>query len=284
MTSAWGSPQVVKDGLRFPEGAYWSRCDRCLYFVEWAGDVIWRLRLGEFKVVYRTRAGDGPCGIGQDATGNLWVTMYQSRRLVKLSPEGQELLVVESFQQEPFRGPNQLVVDQVGGVYFTDSGNFEDDWRLGRPAASVYYLMPTGEVQRLASGLCFANGIGLSPDGRRLIVNEHRKNRVVSFSVLPDGSLSPAQVLAELDDHCLLDPSLSYELGPDSLTIDEGGRLWVAHYGGGKVLLLSLEGEIQGQISLPRGRKPTNVAFDEDARALYVTEAEEGLLYRIQMT
>ncbi len=34
-------------------------------------------------------------------------------------------------------------------------------------------------------------------------------------------------------------------------------------------------------VPLPRGRKPTSVKYSPPGKALYVTEAEFGLLYRI---
>lgn len=46
---------------------------------------------------------------------------------------------------------------------------------------------------------------------------------------------------------------------------------------------VSPEGELLGKIHLARGRKPTNTAFDAGSRALYVTEGELGLVYRISL-
>ena len=276
--------EVVVDGLNFPEGAYWSARDGCLYFVEWAGDKVWRLREGKPEVFFTAQPGDGPCGLGRDREGNLWVTLYSSGRVAQLSLSGRVLRLIDGYQGEPFKGPNQLIIDARGGVYFTDSGHFEDDWTTGRPAGSIYYLSPAGDLIQVDAGLCFSNGIALSPDGTRLLVNEHRKNRVLQYDINPDGMLSGRRVLAELDDNCLLPADHAYELGPDGMCRDEAGLLWVAHYGGGKVIALSLEGAVLGRIHLARGRKPTNVALDERARALYVTESETGVLYRIDLT
>ena len=148
-----GAPQVVVEGLRFPEGAFWSALDRCLYFVEWTGDVIWRLRDTKMELVHVTTPGDGPCAVWQTPEGNLWVTMYSGRRVALLDPSGRELRQVDSYRGERLRGPNHVVADRRGHVYFTDSGDFEEDWRSGRPAGSVYHVTPVGEVYRLARGL-----------------------------------------------------------------------------------------------------------------------------------
>ena len=93
---------------------------------------------------------------------------------------------MQDYQGAPFRGPCDLVGETGGGVYFTDSGDFEDDWRTGRPAGVVYYCSPTGELAELDRGLCFPNGIALSPDEKRLYVNEHRQNRTLEYTLEKD--------------------------------------------------------------------------------------------------
>ena len=90
------------------------------------------------------------------------------------------------------------------------------------------------------------------------------------------------RVFADLDDDCKLDPEKAYELGPDGICLDEQGRLWVAHYGGGKIIGLNRDGEAQAVLHLPEGRCPTNLVWVSEEKALYVTEAELGMLLRIQ--
>jgi sugar lactone lactonase YvrE len=65
------------------------------------------------------------------------------------------------------------------------------------------------------------------------------------------------------------------------MCVDDQDCLWVAHYGGGKVQQLSPQGELLQAIRLPRGRKPTSVAHCAAQQALYITEAEFGLLYKV---
>jgi gluconolactonase len=193
------------------------------------------------------------------------------------------LKAIDSHNGEPLKGPNDLVLDAHGGVYFTDSGDFEQDWVTGRPAGAIYYLTPGGELLQVDSQLCFPNGIAISLDGNRLIVGEHRKNRLLQYAINPDGTLSDKQVFLELDRDCRLPESLGYELGPDGMCRDDQDNLWVAHYGGGKVLALSPEGTPLARVYLARGAKPTNTAFDADEKALYVTEGELGLLCRVDL-
>jgi gluconolactonase len=274
---------IVVDGLNFPEAPYWSTIDNRLYFLEWGGDTIWTMQDGQAELLLELEPGDGPSGIFQDQAGNLWVTLYSSLKVVQMTPAGEILQTFDNFNGEPFRGPNDLVIDAQGGVYFTDSGNFEEDWTEGRAVGAVYYINPEGELLQVDSALVYPNGIFLSLDGQTLYVDEHRQNRILSYGVNPDGTLSDPAVFFEPDDNYLGEAEFSYELGTDGMWRDSQGNLWVAHYGGGKVLVLSPEGQLLKQITLPQGIYPTNTTLSPDETTLYVTESGNGLLYQISV-
>lgn len=275
--------EIVVEGLSFPESPYWSERDQCLYLVEWTGDRVLVLRDHGPEVFFETERGGGPCGLYQDKSGNFWVCLYSSRKLALYSPTGQVLSIIDNFEGKRFNGPNDVVVTSNGGIYFTDSGDFEDDWRTGRPIGSVYYRDPKGILTRQDKDLCFSNGMALSPTENNLFVNEHRKNRTVRYSILPDGRLANKEIFFKADNECLLDTEFAYELGPDGMGFDNTGCLWVAHYGGGKILQISPEGQLVQKIFLPAGRKPTNVRYHPGKKALFVTEAELGLLFKIDI-
>lgn len=275
--------EVIVEELRHPEGPFCSSRDGCVYFTEWIGNRIWAVREGKAEPVREAASDEGPCGLWQDRDGNLWVCMYSGRKLAKLTPSGEMLQSFDNFEGEPFKGPNELVGDAKGGVYFTDSGDFDVDWLTGRPAGSVYYLSPERKLLRVDSELCFPNGIALSPDCKTLAVCEHRKNRLLKYSVNPDGSISDRKVLFTLDGDCLLDEGLRHEMGPDGMCCDSRGNFWAAHYGGGRVVVLDHEGALINEVVLPGGRKPTNVAVAPDGKTAYVTESELGVLYRIAL-
>ena len=274
--------QIIADGLSFPEGPFWSERDGCWYLVEWTGDRLLRLRpQGAVEAVFSFRAGSGPSGLAQDTAGNFWVCLYSSLKLAHVGPAGQVLQVFDNYAGRPFKGPSDLALDSAGGVYFTDGGNFTDDWETGRPAGTVYHLDPGGQLSHVDRQICYANGIGLSPDGRSLYVNEHRRNRTLRYSLSPEGRFAGREVWHTFDAECLLPPEQAFELGPDGMGVDADGLVWVAHYGGGKVVGLGPGGDVRHTVRLPRGRKPSNVKHHPRENALLVTEAELGLVYRV---
>jgi gluconolactonase len=271
----------VAQGLSFPESPYYSTRDGCLYLVEWTGNRILSFRHGQLVSLFATAPGSGPSGLGQDAEGHLWATLYDSRQLACYHLSGKLLQVVEACKGRAFRGPCDLVTSPDGRLYFTDSGDFEEDWTSGRPAGWVYFRDHGGKFFAVDHDLCFPNGITLSPDGWRLYVAEHRRNRILQYDLGQDGLPVNRRIFFELDDDCLLEQEAAFELGPDGLCVDGSGNLWAAHYGGGKVLQISAQGELLHAYHMPSGRKPSNVAFHREERAMYITEAESGSLFRL---
>jgi gluconolactonase len=83
---------------------------------------------------------------------------------------GEVTVLHDAVDGRRLRGPNGLVVDEVGGIWFTDHGK-------GRHASvdrgGLYYLPPDrSAVQEVAFPLLGPNGVGLSPDDRRVYVAE----------------------------------------------------------------------------------------------------------------
>jgi gluconolactonase len=194
-----------------------------------------------------------------------------------------EMAAYNACAGQRFSGPNDLVMDAQGGIYFSDSGDFEHDWHSGDPAGAVYYRSPEGELACADSGLCYPNGIALSPDGGTLYVAEHRQNRILAYDVGAGGLLSRQRVFSELDADCLLPEEETFSLGPDGMCVDAQGNLWVAHYGGGKLVVLTPGGNLHAIIHLPGGRKPTNVALSPDDRLAFVTEVEYGRVLKLEI-
>lgn len=284
---------LVSDHLQFPESPVWSQRDGCLYLVEWMGDQTLKFSSGRRETLFRLPAGSGPSGLCQVPDGSFWVCQFSSREVVHYTVQGERLQAIADYEGAPFRGPCDITADQNGGIYFTDSGDFEEDWRSGRPVGAIYHLNPDGGLIQLDHDLCYPNGIGISPDGRTLYVNEHRCNRLLIYQMDADGQIVEKRIANTFDRDCLLEQESCFELGPDGLCVMENGEIWLAHYGGGKLIRLSPMGEILGFLYLPRGRMPTSVAvtpierYSSDSTlyryTLYITEAEFGVLYQFEL-
>lgn len=180
------------------------------------------------------------------------------------------------FQNENFHGPNDLIFDHEGGLYFTDPWGTSP----ANPRGGVYYVSPGGkEVRRLMDNLHFPNGIALSPDDKTLYVADCMENRVLTALIESPGVINIGFVHVST--------YLNAGWGPDGLCVDEEGNLYQSQYGAGRVVVISPEGFIIGNIDLPvgAGAQTTNCCFGvgKDANTLYITEAGDNEIWKIKL-
>lgn len=261
---------VVADAC-YPEGPMFLGHD--LLWVEFGRDAV--MILGPDDTRPRTlwsRPGAGPAAVVAGAQDDLWVTGYGCDALIHLSRSGETLAIIERDETgAALMGPNDLVLDAAGGLFFTASGVFELDAPVqGR----VLYRRPTdGSIIEVAEGIHYANGIGLSPDQDALYVAEHFTNSVLRYRVGPDGELSERRVFADLTAIAPAPVFDEPKIGPDGMKVLPSGTLLVAQYGGGRLIAVAPDGALAGVINLPL-QYSTNVALHPDGVAVVVTAFE----------
>jgi sugar lactone lactonase YvrE len=257
------APLLVCDDLHYPEGPLPLGGGECA-FVEYGRSQVASVSRGGEKRVRWARPGAGPAAIARAAEeGLLWLTAYDENALLCLAldeADGRvQVKVASESVERGLRGPNDLAVDEDGGVFFSSSGRFE----LDAPAeGAVLYRGPEGTVRRVAEGIHYANGVALAERGHTLLVSEHFENRVLAFDVSREGALRGRRVLADLGALAPLPTGHDPKLGPDGLkACPSSGQVYVAQYGGGRVLVLDREGRLVGEIPLPLPHV-TNVALE----------------------
>ncbi|MCX5689916.1 MAG: SMP-30/gluconolactonase/LRE family protein [Planctomycetota bacterium] len=165
--------------------------------------------------------------------------------------------------------PNDLALDGDGGVYISVPA--ESEQQRDGMQSGVYYLDSTGSVTKVAGEFCYPNGIVVRPDGRTLLVNDSCTRQIVEFQITAPGVLSGRRVWAQLPDAKSV---------PDGMTLDQAGRIYMADYGTGDIVVFDHAGKVVRRY--PTGLDhPSNVAFGGPAlNDLYVTgsrNAEDGL-------
>ncbi len=159
------------------------------------------------------------------------------KSVVQLDANGKLLKVVaKEFKGKPLVYPNDITIDPQGGFYFTDSG----DSNPQNPNGAVYYVAPTGKINRVATGLAYANGLLLTPDRKHLFVDESNRNRVDIYDVRSQGLLGPQKVFALLP----VKQGEQIDNKPDGMCLDAMGNLYVAHYGMRQVEVLNPDGQL----------------------------------------
>jgi sugar lactone lactonase YvrE len=136
-------------------------------------------------------------------------------------------------------------------------------------AGALYRLELDGTCTTVLTGLTIANGIGWSPDGSTMYLNDSGTGSVEAFDFeMSGGALSARRTLVQGDQ----------EKGvPDGLTVDSEGAIWVAWWGGAVVTRYDPEGSLLASLQLPV-ELPTSCAFGgPDLATLFVTSARAGL-------
>src|SRR5580698_3536287 len=230
---------------------------------------------------------EGPCF---DAEGHLTIVDIPFGRIFRIAPDGTWSLLVE------YDGwPNGLKIAPDGRILVADyrHGLMELDAKAGRmqpvvtsrhsesfrgcndqgqtglhdPTGRVYRLTKDGRLDCLIDTGISPNGLVLDPNEAVLFVAMTRDNAVWRAPLMKDGSV------AKVGRFCsMFGPS-----GPDGLTMDSAGRLYVAHASLGHVLVFARNGELIARIKSCTGPTCTNVAIGGEKRdRLYITESSTG--------
>ena len=292
------SGRTVATGLQFPEGPV-ALEDGSVLVVEIARGTLSRVSPdGRVHVVAHT--GGGPNGAAVDGSGHAYLCNNGGFNWTRESdglqrPHGRadayiggriQRVHLDSGKVEdlytacdgvPLKGPNDLVLDGRGGMWFTDLGKVYD--RL-MDRGAVYYARTDGSLIREAVfPMVTPNGIGLSPDGRTLYVVETEPARLWAFPVTGEGTVakdpfpSPhgGRLVAGLPGYRRL----------DSLAVEAGGNVCIATLVTGGVSVISPAGEW-----LEFHRAPevycTNIAFGgADMRKAWITLSGFGTLLQV---
>lgn len=181
--------------------------------------------------------------------------------------------VYDSCDGAPLAGPNDIVFDADGGMWFTDFGQtFPQHALLG----GLYHARPDGSaIRRVAHGLAL-NGVGLSPDGRTVYASASYLRWLLAFDAAPDApdqgqGFMAGRIVASYEGRRVL----------DSLAVEADGTIAqaVVFEGSGISRVNPATGE-ENTLPFP-DRMTTNIAFGgNDMQTAYITLAETNLLVR----
>jgi len=247
----------------FIEGPSFDR-DGNLYIVDIPFGRIFRIAPdGAWSLVIEY---DGwPNGLKIDAAGRILVADYMHGIMQLDASAGKMLPVLTARNSESFKGCNDLHIASNGDIYFTDQGQTG----LHDPTGRVYRLSADGKLDCLIDTGISPNGLVLDPAETVLFVAMTRDNAVWRLPLMRDGNVS------KVGRFC----SLFGTSGPDGLTMDAKGRLFVAHASLGHVFVFAPNGELLARIKSCAGPSCTNVAIDGAERErLYITESASGTI------
>jgi len=291
--------RTIATGLRFPEGPM-AMPDGSVIVVEIARGTITRVAPdGTMSVV--AEVGGGPNGLAMGPDGHLYCCNnggFEWQDVMGLLVPGEQpasytggsiqRIDLESGRTEtlythcgahPLRGPNDLVFDQHGGFWFTDHGKIRE---RERDRGGLYYARPDGSlIREVVFPLDSPNGVGLSPDGRRVYVAETFTGRLWAFEIGAPGEIVQAAALGGPGGGTLVAGLPGFQLF-DSLAVEASGNVCVATLAAGAISVIAPDGTIVEQVSMP-DPIPTNICFGgADLRTAYVTLSGTGQLVALE--
>jgi sugar lactone lactonase YvrE len=135
--------------------------------------------------------------------------------------------------------------------------------------ASLYRLVPGGQIECVITGTTISNGLGWTPAGDRMYFIDSTAQRIDAFDYdAGTGEIAGRRTFARID------PS---DGKPDGMTVDSEGGIWVALFAGGAVRRYGQDGALEAHIELPVTNPTSPVFGGPDLRTLYVTSARHEL-------
>ena len=263
------SIETIASGFDSPEGPAFSEAGD-LYFVNWLSSSINRIG-SDGQVHELVKTGGIPAGLAFHRDGTLYCA-DEGKHLhgvIRVGPDGRISPFVDSVDGRPLNGANDLVFDRNGVLYFSDPWGSSVEKAIG----AFYRAFPDGRLERIDAGLAFPNGVALNRDETAVFLAETGYNRILRYAIAPYGAMGDRTEFARL----------SGGPGPDGMAFDAEGRLFVAHHGESRVVVLDSNGLEVEQIRVP-GRYPTNVAFGgPELDVLVITEVETASVYRVKL-
>ena len=211
---------------------------------------------GESSIFVELPEGSVGNGIRFNKKGEMLIADYTKHNVLKVDMATKQITV---FANEPkMNQPNDIAINKMDCLFASDP-----DWKGGK--GSIWRIGKNGKVSLLEENMGTANGIEVSPDNKRLYVNESVQRKVWVYDLSKKGEIRNKRLLIEFPD-----------FGMDGMRCDTKGNLYIARYGKGVVAIVSPEGKVLREVLLT-GKKPTNVAFGgKDGHTVYVTLQDQG--------
>ena len=289
---------TVAEGLRFPEGPVWMP-DGSIVLVEIEAGRITRVAPDGTKTVV-AEPGGGPNGLAIGPDGKLYCCNnggfhyveskgmlaphgiapdYSGGRIerIDLATGAVEMLYKSGDHGVTLRGPNDIVFDGHGGFWFTDHGKTDYAGRC-RDIVGIFYAKADGSfIEEVIFPSENPNGIGLSPDGKRLYAAETYTCRLMAFDVV-----APGKVAADAGPGGpgipLYRPA-GYKFF-DSLGVEASGNICVATIGECGISVISPAGELVEFVATD-DVFTTNICWGgEDMMDAYITCSGTGRLVK----
>lgn len=213
---------------------------------------------GNASLFVKLPSGSIGNGIRINKEGKLLVADYTNHNILAIDTLDKSIEVYAHNDQ--MNQPNDIAIMDNGILFASDpnwSASTGNLWCIGKDSLVIL----------LASDMGTTNGLEVSPDQKRLYVNESVQRNVWAYDLTAEGSISNKKLFHSFPD-----------FGMDGMRCDIKGNLYITRHGKGTVAIISPDGQLMKEVIL-KGKKPSNITFGgPDGKTCYVTLQDRGCL------
>lgn len=235
-------------GTRWPEGLHWvDMLAGDVLTLEPSGEVA-RRHVSEVVAVIRPRTGGG-------------LIYAVERGFVTDEGPATDLRRLPELWTDPGVRMNEGGCDPDGNLY---AGSMAFD---GRPGAGVFYrLSKDGRTSVVERGWTIPNGLEWTADGTTAYHSDTAAGRIDVMDWDAEHGLHDRRRFVDVDDG-----------GPDGLTVDAEGGVWVAVWGGSAVHRYEPDGSLSQVVEVPVAQVSACTFGGATRDELFITTSREGL-------
>lgn len=241
------------------ESPVWDHRTGCLWWVDITGQTVQRLH-GDVFDIWPIGEPVGCLALAEDG-----LVLGTASGFALFDPTSGRVTPLAAVEADrPRNRLNDGAVSRSGRFFAASMADPPD-----HPNAALHRL----DGQRatcLVEGLHVGNGLAFSPDDRTMYLSDSwaTVSTIWAFDHDPaSGGLSNRRIFRQLD------PAGGR---PDGACVDAEGCYWIAAVGGGRLLRLHPNGEIEREIALPVANPSKMVFGGPDLRTLFVTSIARG--------
>lgn len=258
--------EILKNGFGLLEGPVWHPDLGLIVADANKGGAYCIDAKGNVSTVLEHRRGIG--GMARHERGGLIVS---GRNVAYKGPAAPDTVVL--IANDPANGIvgfNDLTTDSQGRIYAGALGFLPTETELagmGGPQSSapLFLIELDGSVRQVHPDIKITNGMGFSPDGRKLFHADSGDRTVYVYDVATDGSLSDRRIFV-----------VTPEGLPDGLAVASDGSVWVAIAHGGQVQVFASDGKLQKRLDFPLPMITSLCFGGPDMRDVFVVSGSDG--------
>ena len=257
-------PILVSSQFSFTEGPSSDKTGN-IYFTDQPNDRIylWDWKTNEINLFMQNTGRAN--GTDFDSQNNLITASDLNGEIWKIDQNKNIQILSKGFEDLRFNGPNDLWIDEFGGIYFTDPLYKRDYWEVGTKGIAernLYYRNSNGKVTKLETFIQ-PNGIVGSVTLKKLYVSDFGANKTFVYDILDEGKLSEKKLFCQR--------------GSDGMTLDVEENVYLT---GNGVTIYNKNGEKLYNMPIPEkwttnvtfGGKKNSTLFITASKSVYILE------------